>query len=206
MLVFMKQLLRDFRNTGALLPSSPRLAQAMTRSIRRRSRGPMRVLEVGPGTGPITRELLKAMRSGDELHVVEINPSFSRRLEERLLAPFRAARPDVRVVLHCCPIEAAPLEGRFDSIVCSLPFNNFPPPLVRRIFRQLLELLAEGGELVYFEYAGVRVLKGSVVGVEGRRKLKRIGATAKALNRRHAGRRELVLSNMPPAVAVRLSR
>jgi phosphatidylethanolamine/phosphatidyl-N-methylethanolamine N-methyltransferase len=205
MLVFMRQLMKDFRHTGAVLPSSPRLAEAMTRSIRRSS-SPKRVLEVGPGTGPITRRLLKSLSEGDELHVVEINSVFCRQLEQRMLGPFRRRYPGIKVELHCGPIESAAFEGTFDFIVASLPFNNFQPNQVRAIFRRLLDLLAEGGELTYFEYAGARVLKGTLVGVEGRRKLKRIGATAKLLRRKHSGRRELVLGNMPPAVAVRLVR
>ncbi|HRQ74833.1 MAG TPA: methyltransferase domain-containing protein [Phycisphaerales bacterium] len=209
MLVFIRQFLKDFHHTGAVLPSSPRLAQAITRAVRERGvnpRKPRRILEVGPGTGPFTKCLLAALRPGDELHIVEINPAFSRRLEEKFLAPFRAANPDIPVTLHCGPIEAVPLEGTFDHIICGLPFNNFPPRLVRSIFRRLIDLLAEGGELSYFEYAGVRVMKGPLVGTEGRRKLKQIGATGKVLSRRHQGQRELVLGNMPPAVAVRLVR
>jgi hypothetical protein len=50
------------------------------------------------------------------------------------------------------------------------------------------------------------MMKGSIVGEEGRRKLKRISLVNKVLRRRHRGRRELVLGNMPPAVAVRLKR
>src|SRR5206468_12065401 len=104
------------------------------------------------------------------------------------------------------PIQTVPIDGTFDYIICGLPFNNFPPVVVRSIFRRLLELLTPGGELAYFEYAGVRFMKGPLVGNEGRRKLKRINAMGKVLRRKHKGRRELALGNMPPAVAVRLTR
>jgi phosphatidylethanolamine/phosphatidyl-N-methylethanolamine N-methyltransferase len=203
MVAFVRAALRDFRQTGAVLPSTPMLARTMTRSMRR-APGPKRVLEVGPGTGPFTREMLRLLRDGDELHIVEISPIFAERLEKVLLAPYRARHRRVRVVLHCHPIESAPLDGEFDFIVCSLPFNNFPPQVVRSIFRRLMDLLKPGGELAYFEYAGVRVMKGPLVGNKGRKNLKRIDAMGKVLRRRHHGRRELVLANMPPAVAVRL--
>lgn len=205
MLVLVRQFLKDHRHTGAIMPSSPRLARAMTKSVRE-GKHPKRVLEVGPGTGPFTKPLLEALQPGDELHIVEINPFLSRRLDERLLAPYRAKHPNIKVELHCEPIETANVEPGFDHIICGLPFNNFPPSLVRRIFRRLMELLAPGGELMYFEYAGVRAMKGPLVGVQGRQKLKRIGATGKILRRRHAGKRQLVLGNMPPALAVRLVR
>lgn len=205
MLILVRQFLKDRHHTGAIMPSSTRLAKAMTRSVRE-GRHPKRILEVGPGTGPFTKPLLDSLQDGDEFHLVEINPYFSERLEERLLVPFRSQHPNIAVRMHCGPIETADVEPGFDHIICGLPFNNFPPSLVRRIFRRLLDLLAPGGELMYFEYAGVRALKGPLVGAEGRRKLKRIGATGKILRKRHSGKRKLVLGNVPPAVAVRLVR
>lgn len=205
MLLFMRQFFKEVQQTGAVLPSSGRLARTMTRTIMRDG-GPMRILEVGPGTGPFTKRLLASLRTGDELHIVEINRAFAERLEQRLLAPYRRTHPGVHVQLHCVPIESVRLDGRFHHIVCGLPFNNFPPSLVRSIFRRLIDLLDDGGELTYFEYAGVRALKGPLVGHKGRQKLKQIGATGKILRRKHRGKREFVLGNMPPAVAVRLVR
>jgi phosphatidylethanolamine/phosphatidyl-N-methylethanolamine N-methyltransferase len=205
MLVFFEQCLRDFRHTGALLPSSAVLARTMTRSMRK-DRGPMRVLEVGPGTGPFTKVMLQLLKPGDELHIVEINPQFARLIEQRYLAPFRARHPDIVVRLYCQPIESVKLEGTFDHIICGLPFNNFPPALVRSIFRRLMSLLSPGGELSYFEYAGVRMFKAPMVGRKGREKLKNIGVMGKVLRRKHLGKRKLVLGNLPPAIAVRLVR
>jgi phosphatidylethanolamine/phosphatidyl-N-methylethanolamine N-methyltransferase len=205
LLAFLTQAIRDYQRTGMVWPSSPALAKVMTRSLRH-APGPKRLLEVGPGTGPFTRAILKALRPGDELHVVEVSRVFSKRLEDKMLQPFRERNPNVTVKLYCQPIESASIPGKFDFIVCGLPFNNFPPPLVRSIFRRLLELLNPGGELAYFEYAGVRVMKGPLVGSKGRRQLKQIGMMNKIFRRKHHGRRELVLGNMPPAVAVRLTR
>jgi phosphatidylethanolamine/phosphatidyl-N-methylethanolamine N-methyltransferase len=204
-LSFIGQVFKNYRHTGALMPSSPVLARAMTRSLRKATR-PKRLLEVGPGTGPFTRFILEALRPGDELDIVEINPIFARRLEDMLLRPFRKAHPNITIRMHCQPIESAEISGTFDYIVCGLPFNNFPPKLVRTIFRRLIGMLSEGGELAYFEYAGVRVVKGTLVGPEGRKRLRRISQMGKVLHRRHAGRRELILGNVPPAVAVRLVR
>lgn len=205
MLTFVREILRDRCHTGAVLPSSPRLARAMTRAARLHP-GPKRILEVGPGTGPFTRQLLRCLGPGDDLHIIEISPDFSRLLEKRLLEPYRNRHPDRQVHLHCQPIEEAPIEGEFNLIVCGLPFNNFPPALVRRIFRIMIDHLAPGGELTYFEYAGVRAMKGPLVGDRGRRKLKQIDFTGRVLRKRLGGRRKLVLANLPPAMMVRLVR
>jgi phosphatidylethanolamine/phosphatidyl-N-methylethanolamine N-methyltransferase len=204
-LAFLSQAIKETRTTGAVLPSSRGLAKAMTRSLID-AKGAKRLLEVGPGTGPFTREILKTLRDGDELHIVEINPIFAHRLETVLLEPFRKKNPKIRIEMHVHAIESAPLKGPFDYIICGLPFNNFSPELVRSIFRRLLEMLKDGGELAYFEYAGVRVFKSSIVGEKGRKELKSISAMGKVLRKRHRGERELVLGNVPPAVAVRLRR
>lgn len=195
--------MKDLRHTGSVWPSSGALAKAMTRSLRS-ANGPKRLLEIGPGTGPFTKVALKSLRPGDEFVIVELNSAFCDELDRRLLAPYRRLYPEVRIVLHNAPIEAAPIEGQFDFIVCGLPFNNFPPPLVRAIFRRMLALLKPDGELVYFEYAGVRVLKAPLVGPRGREALKRIASYSRALRNRHGGKRQLVLGNFPPAMAVRL--
>lgn len=205
MLAFVTQLLKDRKHTGAVLPSSNILAKTMTQAIARRA-GAKRILEVGPGTGPFTKAILRSLRDGDEFHIVEINSIFCRRLEERMLRAYRREHPNITVQLHCSPIELAAITGTFDFIVCGLPFNNFTPQTVRSIFRRLMCMLADGGELSYFEYAGVRVVKGTLSNEAGRRRLWNIGATSRVLKRKHAGHRKLVLGNLPPAIAVRLTR
>lgn len=202
---FVREALRDIHHTGSVWPSSQQLAREMTRTLRALS-SPRRVLEVGPGTGPFTRMVLRLLRSGDHLDLVELNDAFCKELEKKLVGPFRKKHPGVRVTIHCAAIEEAKLDGEYDVIVCGLPFNNFPPKLVRSIFKHLLSLLRPGGELVYFEYAGVRMLKGTVASPKVRDSLRRISAVGRGLRRRHEGRRKLVLGNIPPAFSVRLQK
>lgn len=177
----------------------------MTKSLEDLS-GNRRILEVGPGTGPITKGVLRRLRAGDQFDIVEINDVFCKLLEKELLKKYRARHPQVVVKLHNAPIEDAALLTGYDLIVCGLPFNNFPPKLVRSIFRQLLALLSDTGELVYFEYAGVRAMRAPIAGPEGRARLKRIEAIGKSLRRNHAGSSEFILGNFPPAVTIRLKR
>ncbi|MCZ6835104.1 MAG: SAM-dependent methyltransferase [Planctomycetota bacterium] len=205
MRTFFGQFFSNFKTTGAILPSGGFLARRMTRPARKAD-GPMRILEIGPGTGAFTRHLLRNLQSGDELHIVEINTTFAEYLESRLLKTFRRENPDIQVHLHCASIEEAPIDGVFDYIVCGLPFNNFPVSLVRQIFRRMMSLLADGGKLTFFEYAGVRALKAPMVGSRGREQMKRHAATMKVLVRRHRGQRDFVLVNMPPAYAHQLTR
>lgn len=205
MLAFVSQFITNFKTTGAVLPSGGVLARAMTRSARRAD-GPRRILEVGPGTGAFTRHLLRSLRSGDELHIVEINRKFADYLERKLLSDYRRRNPEIDVMLHCTSIQDASVQGLFDYIVCGLPFNNFSGDLVRSIFRRMMRLLAEDGQLTFFEYAGVRMIKAPIVGSDGRRKMRKHQAIMKVLQRRHCCQSDLVLANVPPAYAHHLKR
>ena len=126
MLDFLTEALRDFRHTGSVWPSSPVLAKAMTSSIAR-IEGPRRVLEVGPGTGPFTKAILRKLRAGDQFDMVEINESFCRKLEKSLLSPYRGRHPQVAVRLHCAPIEEAALEGP------SVSYTHLTLPTILRV-------------------------------------------------------------------------
>ena len=205
MIGFLKQSITNFRHTGALCPSGRNLAREMTRSIREHD-GPRRLLEVGPGTGSFTRPILDCLRPGDRFDIVEITPDFCRQLEVKTLGRFRKMNPGIEVNLHQSPIESADVPGNYDHIVCGLPFNNFEPSLVRSIFRRMLELLAPGGDLCYFEYAAVRAIKAPLTASSTRKGLRRIEAHGRSMMRRHRGHRQIVLGNIPPAVAIRLQR
>ena len=174
MLAFLKQAIKNSYHTGSVWPSSRALARVMTRSLRK-AKGPRQILEVGPGTGPFTRYILQSLAPGDEFHIVEINEDFCDELERTQLEPFRKANPECSVTLHRCPVEESGLTLKFDFIVCGLPFNNFPLTTTRSIFRKLTDLLKPGGELAYFEYAAVRVMRSMVVNSEARAKIKRGG-------------------------------
>ena len=116
MLGFLKQSIVNFKHTGAICPSGRGLARRMTATIREHE-GPKRVLEVGPGTGPFTREILSTLGPEDRFDIVEINPTFCRHLERQILDGYRGEHPEVAVALHESSIEAADLPGEYDHVV-----------------------------------------------------------------------------------------
>src|ERR1700692_1217109 len=68
-------------STGAVAPSSKILARAMARYVDPNSFGP--VVELGPGTGPVTEALVEAGVDPSRLVLVEFNPAFCRILQKR---------------------------------------------------------------------------------------------------------------------------
>jgi phospholipid N-methyltransferase len=196
---FLREFREHFHDTGALLPSSLFLARALVSELRR-SRGPRRILEVGPGTGSVTKEILRHLRFGDTLDAVEVNGQFITLLQRRLNEDekFRAHRHQVRLI-HS-PLEDLDGEGLYDFIVSGLPLNNFPVSQVREIFRAYERLLKPGGTLTYFEYVLIRHLKTPFADRRERRRLYRVGRVVGGYIREHQVRRERVLMNMPPAI------
>jgi phospholipid N-methyltransferase len=66
---------------GALTPSGKMLARAMARYVDPHSDGP--VVELGPGTGPVTAALVEAGVDPSRLVLVEFNHTFCRILRTR---------------------------------------------------------------------------------------------------------------------------
>lgn len=167
-----------------------------------------RILEVGPGTGAVTKHILANLQEGDSFHIVELNTEFCLHLEQHLLEPFRTTNSGsgIEVVLHNTPIEEASLEGKFDTIICGLPFNNFPIGLVQHLFDVMFGLLSSDGELVYFEYLGMRWLK-RVFGLPAMRKDTKLRTTdIQSRFEKQQGCQCAVWRNIPSCRVVRLKR
>lgn len=203
MLGFLGEAIRNYRQTGAVAPSSRGLARSMVGHLRDHP-GPRRILEVGSGTGAFTRHILARMEDGDQLDAVEISKSFADALEDNVLSPHRVAHPKQSSRVFQCPIEEAPIEGPYHLVVCGLPFNNFPLELTQSIFGIMLEAMHPDGWLSYFEYVGMRPLKSPFVGGAGRAVLQRHGVFLSELEHRHNGYRNLITMNIPPAWSVHL--
>ncbi|HEY0223461.1 MAG TPA: methyltransferase, partial [Pseudolabrys sp.] len=63
-------------STGAVMPSSKALARTMANYVDPQSTGP--VIELGPGTGPVTEALVQRGVDPKRLLLVEFNPDFCR--------------------------------------------------------------------------------------------------------------------------------
>jgi phospholipid N-methyltransferase len=197
---FFGEFRRHYFTTGSVLPSSRALARALASELRRRT-GPARILEVGPGTGAVTAEILRELRPGDRLDIVEINEHFIRVLQRRFAEePLFHSRRDQVQLIHA-PLQEVTGEGLYDYMISGLPLNNFPLALVREIFRAYRRLLKPDGVLSYFEYLWIRTIKQLLV---KRRQWRHLHVLSRFLERRIRAaqfREQWVFFNVPPAVA-----
>jgi phospholipid N-methyltransferase len=196
---FFRECRHHFRDTGSLVPSSRFLARALVAELSK-TRGPCRILEVGPGTGSVTAAILRHLQLGDQLDAVELNHHFVAVLERRFEQEweFRIHRPQVKLI-HAA-VEDVPGQAEYDFIVSGLPLNNFSVAQVREIFHVYDRLLKPGGTLTYYEYVLVRQLKTPFVNRRERRRLYRVGRVVDRYIHNYQVRREQVLMNVPPAI------
>jgi phospholipid N-methyltransferase len=195
---FFRQFRTQFHTTGAIAPSSGRLARAMTRHIDA-PRGPARILEVGPGTGAVTRRILRLLRAEDRFDLVEVNESFADLLRQRFQCDPAFRRAAGQAQVHVCGIESFKSDVDYDYIISGLPFNNFSPAFVEQVMEALIGLLAPRGILSYFEYMYVRPVRCRVGRSTERVRLKELDRVLKSFLSRYAIRRDSVFLNMPPA-------
>ena len=189
-LSFTKSALANFRQTASLVPSSRRLARAMVEPVI--GIEPQVVLEFGPGTGVMTRELLRCMPPGSVLLAFEINSEFVKHLRESI--------KDDRLVVVSSGAERAGLElerrgiTKVDAVVSSLSLGMISPDLASSIFRGIEPYLRDDTPVTQFQY--VYRLR-----MDGRRPVR---FDAGALLRRHFARvhSSTVWLNFPPAVVI----
>ena len=204
-LEFFRQYRRRFQTTGAVAPSSRFLARALTKPLEQHA-GPCRVLEVGPGTGAVTRRIVRILKPDDRFDLVELNESFVDVLRQRFAREPEFLRVADRSEIHQCPIQSFTAGSPYQYIVSGLPFNNFPPELVREIFSVYFQLLAPGGVLSYFEYMYMRPLRKAVSNRAGRERLGDLEAVLQEHLTRHRFSRDWVFVNFPPAWVQHLRR
>jgi len=201
--VFLKEFRRTFQSTGAVMPSGARLSRALAHFVREgqaaNGSGGRRILEVGPGTGAVTAHIVKALRPGDRLDLVERNEEFVSRLRERLQRDPSLTPHAERITLLHAGVEELSEAAPYDVIVSGLPLNNFPVSLVEMLVDKLRRLVAPGGTLSFFEYIAIRRVKAMVSPRADRERLQAIGALLDRFLAEHEIRRDKVLVNVPPA-------
>ena len=199
--VFLREFRRTFESTGAVMPSGSALSKALARYVRdgeNRAAG-RRILEVGPGTGAVTGHIVRALRPGDRLDLVERNDEFVARLRDRLASDPSLAPNAERIVLHHAGVEELPEDPPYDVIVSGLPLNNFPVSLVEQLLDKLGRLLGPGGTLSFFEYVAIRRVKAALSARAERERLWGIGRVMDQYLVDHEIRRDRVWINVPPA-------
>ena len=159
---------------GAVTPSGKALARTMAEYVDPHSDGP--IIELGPGTGPVTEALVARGVDPARLVLVEFDPTFCRLLRKRY--------PEATVVqgdaYRLRTLLTSVLRQPAAAVVSGLPLFTKPLRVRLRLLQEAFGLMAGGAPFVQFTYAAYSPIP---------RRLERVKSEAS----------ERIWTNIPPA-------
>ena len=132
---------------GAVTPSGKLLARTMASYVDPNSSGP--VVELGPGTGPVTEALVEAGVEPSRLVLVEFNPTFCKLLRSRYpeATLVQGDAYSLRRLLESLLLQPAA------AVVSGLPLITKPLRMRLRLLRDAFDLMLPGAPFVQFTYS-----------------------------------------------------
>lgn len=186
--------LKSPNGVGTPFPSLKSLAKRVIRQIDKNygpDQPPRRFLEVGPGTGIFTDNIIRRMTPNDELHLVDYDAKFCEELRKKY-----AEFPNVKV-FHESILDFG--GHQYDAVISGLPLNGFQLDFVQKVFEKLDELIAPGGTLSYFDYLYFPQIKMAFSSREDRANIQGILDLKEQYFQAHALGVDKVWKNVPPA-------
>lgn len=153
MITFLTEYIRHPRTTGAIAPSSRYLARKMAEQIDYKNT--KTIVELGPGTGVFTKEILKRKAPGTTLILIEINETFVKQLQKQ----FKDI-PNLHIIHGSAEYMRDYLKElhlpTIDVVLSGLPFTSMPAPVSTNILKRVSEVLDEDGSFITFQYSLVK--------------------------------------------------
>ena len=146
--MFLSAFIKNPKEIGSVIPSSRFLVKELIRSIDFKSA--KCIVEYGPGTGCVTKEILKRAGKDCKLICFEIN----RKMHSHLLRNIK----DERMVLINDSAENVKNHlsrlgiGKVDYIVSGIPFSNLPKNKKYSIVKETERNLKNGGKFMLYQY------------------------------------------------------
>ena len=144
-LLFLRRWLANPLRMGSVVPSSRALCSRLVRHGW--PEAGTAVLELGAGTGVISRAFLDAGLPPDRLVVVEVDPSLAGHLRHTLLG-VTVIEGDARKLADLLPLR---FRGRIGSVVCGIPLVLLPTAEQRR-FIDAIAAVAPGRGFLHYSY------------------------------------------------------
>lgn len=148
-LLFARNFFKHPKMLGSLIPSSRFLIEHLTRQIRW-DRANV-IVEYGPGVGTITQHLLRRMRPGTHLVVIEMNEDFVKFLRRQF--------PDPRLhVIHGSAAEVDQVLNRLglkkaDYVLSGIPFSTMPAEVRASIIDKTRAVLRPKGKFLVYQFS-----------------------------------------------------
>lgn len=144
---FLQAFLKNPGTVGSITPSSPELARRMVAGLRPGAEDV--VLELGVGTGAITKFLQEIVSDEKSYLGIELDPDLVRSLKRNY--------PGLRIVrgnaLNAPEIHRKSGLGKVGTIICCLPFVSMPNEVGEKILLEIDKFMQLGCTFRTFQYA-----------------------------------------------------
>jgi phospholipid N-methyltransferase len=149
-LTFLKGFLKHPKEVGSVIPSS----RDLIRRIMRQARIPETrvVVELGPGTGVVTKPILAASRKDGKVIAMEINPLYLNSLRQDIMDPRLSLYGGPAVEIH--KALAAVGENHADLAISGIPFSTMPRSEGIATIEAIRDTLKPGGRFVAYQFRG----------------------------------------------------
>jgi phospholipid N-methyltransferase len=184
--IFFRQWLKRPLSTAAFSPSSRFLNRRMVRAL---PPGTRRVIELGAGTGALTRALIDHGIDVHDLLAIEFNSNLYRFLSRRFEG-LTVVQGDARGMDHMAEVVSFARKAPVQAVVSGLGLLSMSREAQHSILASAFALMPEDGAFVQFTYGPVTPVAGEV--------MRRLGLRAQ----RHG----FALCNLPPASVFVLTR
>ncbi len=149
MIKFLKQFFKNPIRTGAILPSSQALVKAMVAPIDFKKA--KHIVELGPGTGAITKEILRKMRPDAKLTALEICEEFCTELNKW---------NDKRLtIIHADAQHLSKHVSKADYIISGLPLVGLPENTHVKILKEIKKVMKNAYIQFHYSHLGEPYLK-----------------------------------------------
>jgi len=187
--LFLKRFLANPGLIGAILPSSPALCREIISHINIESSEA--VIELGPGTGVITDEILSRINHQAKFVAIE--------LDNKMYKTLRRNRPALNIVNDSAENLPEIMKNagikHLNTIISGLPWAAFPEKLQLGILDAIVNSLCDGGYFTTFAY-----LQGLLLPAGQRfKKLLRKSFKEVTVSR-------VIWTNIPPAIVYRCKK
>jgi len=146
-ILFLKKLLKNPKNIGALFPSSNRLGNLMAKHVP--SKENSLIVEVGGGTGRLSSALLRNGINPDHLYIIELDSTFVEYLKNHLSPKVHILQGDAAQLDAIIPKKIC---GKVDIIISALPLINMKSETKKKILQSYLKILRPQGIILQFTY------------------------------------------------------
>lgn len=150
--VFLSHYFRNPKAVGGFMGLSPAAANRLLKYVKNRPLNhPAYILEVGAGTGNVTRPLVNLLQKGDVLDIIEIDSHCCDILRKKYAG-------DPRIHIHNLSITDWHPPYKYDYIISTLPFNIFSPEFIQKVINLYRNLSTDSTICAYVEYIGLQKL------------------------------------------------